>query len=167
MSADYLPVHDPAVHGHAYAVKVTGRDTVAFAAIRDEDEACRCGKCPGTDPDEKGALLSCGPGVVSKMWRTRIRNGEWDDIRALFRTARKRVEDAAEKGQDAIHNNLDCDWHDIAAVFRADTGLLTDPQLDEGLRQMEADLVSRAGELRRWVAERAEAIRNEAETRAA
>lgn len=41
MSADYLPVHDPAVHGPAYAVRVTGQHTQPFTAVRPDEELDR------------------------------------------------------------------------------------------------------------------------------
>ena len=45
MSA-YEPVHDPAVHGHAYAVRVPGQDTQPFTAVRPADlPPCRCAEC--------------------------------------------------------------------------------------------------------------------------
>ena len=126
----------------AVAMRATGRDTVTFPAIREALVKCQCGtsRCPdGPDipgPSDARAVLSCGPGVVSKMWRTRVRNGEWADIRAEVREARSRVLDPASKGQERIHNDLDCDWHDIAAVDIAadDHG----PQFDQGLAERAA-----------------------------
>jgi len=142
-------------------------DTVAFPAIRGDDDGCRCGMHPPAGEPGKDALLSCGPGVVSKMWRNRVRDGEWADIPGEFGGAQQRVYAEARKGQQRIHNNLDCDWHDIAAVFRADTALLSDPALAARLALFETELAEKAAELRRWVAERAESIRREAETRTA
>ena len=52
MSADYLPVHDPAVHGPAYAVKQEGQNTGPFAAVHPYfhpvptwNHAPSCGSC--------------------------------------------------------------------------------------------------------------------------
>jgi hypothetical protein len=83
MSADYLPVHDPAVHGPAYAAKRQGQDTHPFAAVRPYvQQPCRCdyhkyGQPPGTD-----AVLYAGPDVVHLLERAAIRDGRYVDARA-------------------------------------------------------------------------------------
>ena len=87
MSADYLPVFDPDIHGHAYAAKHPGQDTRPFAAVRPYVQPatppqCRCdahkyGRNPGTD-----AVLYAGPDAVMLMVNAAIRDGRYDDIGA-------------------------------------------------------------------------------------
>ena len=151
------------------AVKVAGRDTVTFPAIRDTPQKCQCGTARCPDAPQPGpaaaggpALLSCGPGVVTRMWRERVRNGQWLDISAEADAGAERVHKPAQVRERAIHNNLDCGWHDVAAVFRADTDLLTDPEVAERLRQFETGLAAQLAEMR-LAAERKQAKRNEAE----
>jgi hypothetical protein len=152
------------------AVRATGRDTVTFPAIRDDaPPRCHCGtsRCPDDPrdipaPADLRVVLSCGPGVVSKMWRTHVRDGVWEDIRAAGAAALSRDREATRMGQERIHNNLDCGWHDLAAVFRADTATLTDPRLAEAFAQVVRNMAWWADDTRRWVAERAEQSRLQA-----
>src|SRR5579859_4662659 len=55
------------------------------------DGPCRCGTC-GTVPEPgKDALLYYGPGIVTRMWEARIRNGQWADIPAEVNAAHART----------------------------------------------------------------------------
>ncbi len=135
-------------------VQAPGWDTVTFPAIRDDGEPCKCGMCPGADPGEKGALLSCGPGVVTLMWRARIRNGQWEDIHAAVLAGRERVHQPALAKLGGICNDLDCGWHSLAAVFRANPAVRTDPLLAASLRKTADTLAARLDEDRRRSAER-------------
>jgi hypothetical protein len=106
MSAGYLPVHDAAVHGPAYAVKEPGRDTQPIAAVRPagtrpaSDEPCRCpehkyGHRPGTD-----AVLYSGPDAVMLLTHAAIRDGRYEDIGADFDAVQHRAHarfDASER----------------------------------------------------------------------
>ncbi len=63
MSADYLPVHDPSVHGPAYAVKQEGQNTGPFAAVHPYfqpvptwNHAPSCGGCGHSFAGDPAAL---------------------------------------------------------------------------------------------------------------
>jgi len=128
------------------------------------DGPCRCGLCPQPDPDEKGAMLSCAPGVVTRMAKERVRNGQWDNIPRLFREAggaihKHAVEKAAGIRLDVEHGVLD-----IGPVFDRNPDLRSDPELAADLARYEADL---AGLLARVQVRGWSALPVPAETRAA
>jgi hypothetical protein len=85
MTAEYLPVHVEAVHGHAYAVRVPGQHTQPMPAVRPYvPQPCRCdehkyGQNPGTD-----AMLYVGPDAVHLMINSAIRDGRYEDLRADY-----------------------------------------------------------------------------------
>lgn len=124
--------------------------------IRDLDAAtdrpCPCGSgkplraCSGREvPDLPGkeALLSCAPGVTGRMWRTRIANGQWDDIPSLWDDAHAEVHKPAFRQARHIHAVLGARRHDIATVLARRPDLLTDRVLAEGLHDLEATLAAR------------------------
>jgi len=166
--AGYLPAHDPAVHGPAYAIKTPGRDTLPFPAARpytqpDAGEPCLCGYCdgggnqpppalPGGDPR---AMLYAGPGIITRTWKARIREGAWDDIPAEFDVAHARTHLPAIKHNRDIHLDLSSGRHHLAAVFHAHPDVRTDSGVAEELHRMEAEMPGRMAELQDWVARRA------------
>jgi hypothetical protein len=97
MSADYLPVHDPAVHGPAYAVKRPGTSTQPFPAVRPYvPQPCRCdqhkyGHRPGAD-----AVLYSGADAVMLLTHAAIRDGRYEDVGAY-----------ADQVQHSIHASFD------------------------------------------------------------
>lgn len=136
-------------------------------------EACTCGMCPSSQEPGKDALLSCAPGVTSRMWRTRVANGQWDDIPALADAAHARVHLPALKQQRRIRGDLAGRRHDFAAVFTRNPGLLPDLALARELRDLQATLEERLESMRLDAAREEARIRGEeqarsgAETRAA
>ena len=153
------------------SVKIAGRDTITFPAIRDDaPEPCRCGsaRCPDSTgdipmPADTRALLSCGPGVVSKMWRARVANGQWEDIPAEADAGRERVHTPAMKTWRKIRNELDVRWHDIAAILVANPDVRWEPELAGKLHQAEEEMTAKAAELHFWVTGRAAELRRERE----
>ena len=111
---------------------VTG-DTEVIPAATDE---CRCGMCPASAEPGKDALLSCGPGVVTRMWRTRVANGQWADIAAEADAAHARVHLPALRTNRRIRADLAARRYDIAAMLSRNTALLSDQVLGNGLRDM-------------------------------
>ena len=162
MSADYLPVHDPAVHGPAYAVRVTGQHTQPFPVVRpyvvaplpalhgQYEQPCPYG-CPvhpsplGGDPR---ALLYAGPGIADRTWQARVREGAWDDIPALFDAAHANTHLPAIKRNRHIRSELSDGRHHLAAVFDADPPSLKDDALTADLRWLEAELASQLADLK-------------------
>lgn len=149
------------------AVKVAGRDTVTFPAIPAQAPVpCQCGMpgCPDRDrsldapvPAETRVMLSCGPGVVTKIWREQVRNGHWLDITAEADAGTERVFRPTRKTWRQIRNDLDCRWHDIAAIFRADPTILPKARnetLARSLTEVAASLESGLAEMQRASAER-------------
>lgn len=107
MSADYLPVHDPDVHGRAYAVKQEGHDTQPISAVRPylpvaavTPASCRCdqhkyGQRPGAD-----AALYAGEDAVMLLIHGAIRDGRYEDVHAYADEAEHAIAakfDAAER----------------------------------------------------------------------
>ena len=128
-------------------------DTITgFPAIRDntgapqQPETCPCGMHdtpePGTD-----ALLSCAPGVVTRMWRTRIANGEWDDIHAAWDQGHARTHMPALEQQRRIHAGLAAVRHDIGTMFSRNPRLLSDAVIADALRDLEGRLAGRLAEM--------------------
>jgi hypothetical protein len=138
-------------------------DTItAFPAIRDEDpekpadpvSPCWCEWCTGTRQPGTEALLSCAPGVTSRMWRTRMANGQWDDIQALADHAHARIHLPALDEQRRIRTKISAARHDIAALFTRNPGLHPDPRLAEELDGLEERLAGRLEVMRQDAAER-------------
>lgn len=130
-------------------------DTItSFPAIRDEtapakEQPCQCGLC-GTQPEPgTDCLLSCAPGVTSRMWRTRVGNGQYDDIPALWDKAHANVHQPALKHQRQIHGALAASRHDIGAMFNRNPGLLSDTVIADTLHDLEATLAGRLAQMRR------------------
>lgn len=83
MSADYLPVHDPAVHGPAYAVKQEGQNTGPFAAVHPYfhpvptwNHAPSCGSCGNSFAGDPAALgttpilaAAVDAGILAAGWQ--------------------------------------------------------------------------------------------------
>ena len=111
---------------------ITG-DTEVIPAVAD---ACRCGMCPESAEPGKDALLSCAPGVTSRMWRTRVANGQWDDIGAIADAGHARIHLPALRTNRRIRADLAARRHDIAAVLDRNPDLLSDQVLGDGLRDM-------------------------------
>jgi hypothetical protein len=151
----------------------------SFPAIRDEDPApeapaedapepqpCPCGsgqalgECDGqVIPGEPGkdALLSCAAGVTSRMWRTRVANGQWKNIPDEFDQAHARVHMPALNRNRAIRDEVAERRHDIAAIFTQNEGLLSDQVIADGLHDLEARLAERLADMRAWAEERSAA----------
>jgi hypothetical protein len=102
-------------------------------------EPCPCGMHPGTAPG-KDALLSCAPGVTSRMWRIRVARGEWQDAGSLYDKAHAATHLPALDAQRRIAAGLIAGRHDIAAMLARNPGLHTDPGTAAGLRRQEAHL---------------------------
>ena len=149
-------------------------DTITgFPAIRDDTEIipapgdpCTCGMCPSSAEPGKDALLSCAPGVTSRIWRTWISQGKWDDIASLFDDAHASVHKPALKELRRIHADLAARRHDFAAVFSRNPGLLPDRALAGELRGLEATLEGRLEDMRREAAGEEARIAREEQARA-
>jgi hypothetical protein len=138
--------------------------TEPFALSADQPCPCGSGKtltgCDGratqADPGT-GCLLSCAPGVTSRMWRTRVTTGEWDDILSLLDSADAATHIPALQHQRLIHAEVAARRYDIAVVFTRTPSLLCDRVLGDGLRDMAARLAERLADMRatseeRWAA---------------
>ena len=124
----------------------------------------RCPDGPAAESAEKGAMLSCAPGVVTRMSQERVRNGQWEDISACARTAALRVHKPAVDEAARIRQDLEHGVLDLGPVFDRNPALHWDPELAADLARYEAglaDLLARA-QVRGW-----SALPLPAETRAA
>ena len=92
---------------------------------------------PAAPEPGKGALLYYGPGIVTRMWETRIRNGQWADIAAEFNAAHARIHLPTLRRNDEIRLDLSTGAHHIAAVFDAHPEAHGDEKLAEGFRDVE------------------------------
>ena len=162
MSADYLPVHDPAVHGPAYAVRVPGRHTQPFAAVRPyapqagpcPPEACRCdehkyGQVPG-----RGTILHAGSETVGMLVDRAVRDGRYEDIEAYAEdTAPLNIHRPAVETARRIHRNVASGLQRIEAALAADD----DARYDADLRGTFLDAYTafsvQLTEMRRWLPE--------------
>ena len=99
-------------------------------------EACTCGMCPSSGEPGKDALLSCAPGVTSRMWRTRVANGQWESIPAAWDKAHAATHLPTLDRQRRIHAELAARRHDIAAMLSRSPWLLADRVLRDGLTDM-------------------------------
>jgi hypothetical protein len=135
-------------------------------------ERCGCGfpSCPDTGwlsaampGGDPRAMLSYAPGVTSRMSLERVRNGQYEDVAAAADDAWARVHNTARKRGRAIRRGVTSARQQVAAVFAATPGLLSDPDLAEGLHRMEAEMPGRMAELQDWVARRAAEYRREAD----
>jgi len=149
-------------------------DTISgFPAVSDATEvipaaadACTCGMCPSSQEPGKDALLSCAPGVTSRMWRTRVANGQWDDIHAVADAGHARIHLPALARQRRIRADLAGRRHDFAAVFTRNPALLPDVALARELRDLQATLEERLEDMRREAAREEARIRAEEQARA-
>jgi hypothetical protein len=139
-------------------------DTEVIPAASDP---CACGMCPESGEPGKDALLSCAPGVTSRMWRTRVANGQWDDIAALADAGHARIHLPALKGQRRIRAGLAGRRHDFAAVFSRNPDLLADLALARELRDLEATLEERLARMQLDAYREEARIRAEEEARSA
>jgi hypothetical protein len=141
-------------------------DTPAPEALEplpaDEPQPCPCGSgqplagCdgrPAAGPGT-GALLSCAAGVTSRMWRTRVANGQWQNIPDEFDQAHARVHMPALNRNRAIRDEVSARRHDIAAIFTQNEGLLSDPLIADGLHDLEARLAERLADMQAYAEER-------------
>jgi hypothetical protein len=137
-------------------------DTITgFPAIRDErpapaGEPCGCGMHDTPDPGTD-ALLSCAPGVVTRMWRTRIANGQWADIHAAWDQGHARTHMPTLENLRRIHASIAAVRHDIGAMFDRNPGLLSDAVIAEGLHDLEGRLAGRLAQMQAEAAVRGEA----------
>ena len=104
------------------------------------DGPCRCGTCDAPPEPGKDALLYYGPGIATRTWETRIRNGQWEDITAEFNAAHARVHLPALKRNGQIRLDLSTGARNLAAVFDARPDALD----DEGLTGKLAHAVAMA-----------------------
>ena len=76
-------------------------------------EPCRCGfhPEPGT-----GVVLYDRPGITSMLWVLAIRDGGYDDIDSLFRTAHRNAHEGFESAARNVRVTLALAMHRIAAV---------------------------------------------------
>jgi hypothetical protein len=137
-------------------------DTEVIPAVTD---GCPCGMHSPAEPG-KDALLSCAPGVTSRMWRTRIANGQWTDIAAEADAAHARIHLPALKQQRRIRADLAGRRHDFRAVFTRNPSLLPDLALARELRDLEATLEERLATMRLDAARDEARIRFEEQARA-
>jgi hypothetical protein len=138
-------------------------DTEVIPAVA---EACACGMCPDSREPGKDALLSCAPGVTSRMWRTRVANGQWDDIGAIADAGHARTHLPALKTNRRIHADVAGKRHDLGAVFTRNPLLLPDLALARELHDLEATLEERLASMRLEAAREEARIRSEEQARA-
>ena len=136
-----VPQDAPAEVTYPVAVKVTGQDTWPIAAIREDAEPCPCGMHAPQEPGSD-ALLSCAPGVVTRMSHERVRNGQYEDIPKFAREASVRVHRPAVDGRARIQLNREHTEMDLDAMFDRNEDLRHDPDIDEGLKRLEAEHAS-------------------------
>ena len=161
-AAGYLPVHDPAIHGHAYTVRVPGQHTQPMPAAtlkpeaRQYEQPCPFG-CPvrpqllGGDPR---ALLYAGPGIAARNWETKVREGAWVDIPGEFDAAHARVHMPAIKVNRHIRRDLSNGVHHLGAMFAAHPDWRTDEDAAESLRHYEARLAAQLAKMQHAAVER-------------
>ena len=139
-------------------------------------DVCGCGTsaCPDSprpETDEKGAVLSCAPGVVTRMFRERIRNGQWENIPAYVRDRANDVQKYAVEHLASIRLDLERGVLDLAPVFDRVPALHADPDLAERLRcavaDVERQLVRQQGDMHREVLRRIAVLRSDLEERGA
>ena len=139
------------------------QDTIStFPAIRDDTpppaaDQCKCGMCPQPGEPGKDAVLSCAPGVTSRMWRTRVANGQWDDIHSVWDQAHAKTHMPALDVQRHIHGDLAARRHDIAAMFNRNPGLLSDSVIADGLADLAGRLAGRLAQMQAEAAVKGEA----------
>ena len=129
-------------------------------------EACGCGMCPQSAEPGKDALLSCAPGVTSRMWRTRVANGQWDDIGAIADAGHARTHLPALKANRRIHADVAGRRHDLGAMFRRNPALQPDLALARELHDLEATLEERLASMRLAAAREEARIHAEEQARA-
>ena len=134
----------------------------SFPAIRDDTEVipavaevCGCGMHEAPAEPGADALLSCAPGVVSRMWRARVNNGQWANIPALFDDAHSDTFRPTLKMQRKIRDDLATGRHDIGAVLDRNPALLADAGLRDGLRDLADTLAGRLADMQAEAAVRA------------
>jgi hypothetical protein len=138
---DRTPDDAPATVTFPVAVKITGEDTWPLAAVREDAGPCPCGmhepQAPGSD-----ALLSCAPGVVTRMSHERVRNGQWEDIPKYVREGGLRVHRPAVDGRARIQLDLEHTVMDLGAMFERNEDLRHDQEISDGLRRKEAEIAA-------------------------
>jgi hypothetical protein len=113
---------------------------------------CQTAGCPdGPRPpaDTKHAMLSYAPGVVDRMSRERVRNGQWEDIPACIRLAGLRVHKPAVDNLSRIRADLEHGVLDMHPVFDRTPALHADPELGRELHRLAADLAADLDDMRR------------------
>jgi len=114
---------------------------------------CGMGGCPDAPsapyPFEARAILSYAPGVVDRMSRERVRNGQWEDIQAYARIAGLRVHKPAVDNLNRIRADLEHGVLDMHPVFDRTPALHSDPGLGRELHRLEADYAADLDDMRR------------------
>jgi hypothetical protein len=165
--------------GHAPADPLTGPlpapdETVAWIPPWDDTPPqgrhagpvqcnCQTAGCPDAPrmprPDDPRLLLSCAPGVVTRMSKERVRNGAWVDVPAYSRSAAGEIQKYAVEHLAAIRLEVEHGVLDLLPLFDRSPALHSDPELSRELHRLEADYAadlddmrrrSRAGEPQPW-----------------
>ena len=116
---------------------------------------CGCGMngCPDVPstahPSEVRAVLSYAPGVVDRMSRERVRNGQWEDIHAYARVAGLAVHKPAVDNLNRIRADLEHGVLDMHPVFDRTPALHSDPELGRELHRLEAGYAADLDDMRR------------------
>jgi len=94
-------------------------------------------------------MLSYAPGVVDRMSRERVRNGQWEDIPACIRLAGLRVHKPAVDNLSRIRADLEHGVLDMHPVFDRTPALHSDPELGRELRRLEDGYAADLDDMRR------------------
>lgn len=113
---------------------------------------CQTAGCPDgprmPGPGDPRMLLSCAPGVVTRMSKERVRNGEWEDIATYGRDARVRVHKPAVDLLAGITLGLEEGVHDLGALLDRSAPLHSDAALRGDLRELAAEMDGQLRDLR-------------------
>lgn len=149
----YVPMPEPARHEDAPAT-TSGDDRPCPCESGKPSRECD-GRRPPASPDRR-ALLSCGPGVATRISLERVREGAYEDIAVAGRMASVRLHKPAVDSMDHIRRDLEHGVHDIGAILGQNPALHADRDLNADLRWLAAELASQLAELgemgfREWV----------------
>ena len=112
-------------------------------------QTASCPDAPRPPADTKHAMLSYAPGVVDRMSRERVRNGQWEDIPACIRLAGLRVHKPAVDNLSRIRADLEHGVLDMHPVFDRTPALHSDPELGRELRRLEDGYAADLDDMRR------------------
>jgi hypothetical protein len=105
---------------------------------------CQTAGCPDaprvSSPGDPRLLLSCAPGVATRMSKERVRNGEWEDVATYGRDARVRVHKPAVDELAGITLGLEEGVHDLGALIDRSATLHSDADLRGDLVRLAAEL---------------------------